>query len=69
MSTQATDLAFIEPGDVEASYLWHKINGTQAMAGGGGLDMPKTRMGEDPTVMTPAQLDTIRMWIEGGAAM
>lgn len=66
MSTQ-TALAFIEPGDPDASYLWHKISGTQANAGGGGLDMPKGMGAMEPTVLTPEQFSTIEMWIQQGA--
>lgn len=68
MSTQATDLKFVEPGDADASYLWHKINGTQAAAGGGGVDMPKPRTDGSMTTMTQEQLDMVEAWIAGGAA-
>ncbi|MCA9706563.1 MAG: hypothetical protein KDK70_11990 [Myxococcales bacterium] len=67
MSAQATELDYIEPGDPATSYLWHKIDGTPQEAGGGGLDMPKGRLGMEPTVLTPEQKDLIRLWIEQGA--
>ncbi|MCA9706908.1 MAG: hypothetical protein KDK70_13730 [Myxococcales bacterium] len=69
MSAQVSTMAFIAPGDVDNSYLWHKINKTQIMAGGGGLDMPKARTGEEATVMTQEELDTIEAWIMAGAPM
>ncbi|MEX1369036.1 MAG: hypothetical protein AB1Z98_38270 [Nannocystaceae bacterium] len=61
------DLDFVEPGDVETSFLWHKINNTQASVGGGGVAMPMPRVGEEVTVITPAQYDLIEAWIAGGA--
>ena len=38
-SNQST-LPFIQPGDHIQSYLWHKMNGSQAIAGGAGTNMP-----------------------------
>ncbi|MCH9682921.1 MAG: hypothetical protein K0V04_15905 [Deltaproteobacteria bacterium] len=67
ISMQGSGLALIEPGDVDMSYLWHKINFTQADAGGGGLNMPKPPAGGMATVMTDDEIETIRAWIEGGA--
>lgn len=67
MSAQASDLKFVEPGDVDASYLWHKINNTQMAAGGGGVAMPKARTDGSITMLTPAQLDAVEAWIAGGA--
>jgi len=67
-SVSVSEEAFVEPGDPEGSYLWHKINGTQASVGGGGLDMPSPLAGmDDPTVLTQEQYDTIEAWIAGGA--
>ena len=39
-------LNFIEPGDVQGSYIWHKIKGTQADVNpnGGGAQMPPSSM-------------------------
>lgn len=64
---QLMSLSQIEPGDPDASYLWHKINNTQVAAGGSGLPMPKARIGMEVTVMTQEQLDTIEAWIAAGA--
>ena len=62
MSTQATDLKFIEPNDTDASYLWHKINGTHASVGGSGNPMPAPAGGLDAGTIA-----TIEAWISGGA--
>jgi hypothetical protein len=64
---QFTDLDHIEPGNPSRSYIWHKINGTQVMAGGSGVMMPSARPGMDATVLTQDQLDTIEAWINAGA--
>jgi len=66
-SPQFMDLDHIEPNDPDRSYIWHKINGTQVMAGGSGVMMPSPRPGMDPTVLTPEQIATIEAWINGGA--
>ncbi len=66
-STQATSMSFIEPGAPDSSYLWHKINDTQAQAGGGGLPMPKGPGSMDPTVLSPDELALIEQWILEGA--
>lgn len=51
----------IAPGRPSRSYLWHKLNDTQADVGGFGLQMPQ---GE---VLTPEQMKVIRAWILEGA--
>ena len=35
-----TDLDYVEPGDSAASYLFHKVSGTQMSVGGDGSAMP-----------------------------
>jgi len=60
-STEST-LMRVAPGSAERSYLYRKLLGTQAAAGGGGERMP---FGDAP--LSDAQLDTIRRWIESGA--
>jgi hypothetical protein len=57
-----TGLSYIEPGDTAASYIWHKLNGTQTDVGGSGSDMPK---GSSP--MDAADLAIIETWILEGA--
>ena len=39
-SIQAESLNLVEPGDSAYSYLWHKLNGSQSLAGGAGTRMP-----------------------------
>ncbi len=58
-------LNFIEPGDPEMSYLWHKLNGTQSEVGGYGNDMPMGML----TRLTPQEIETIEAWILAGAPM
>jgi hypothetical protein len=63
-----SSMVHIAPGDLEASYLWHKLEGTQAtVMGGNGDKMPYPQPGMEATVLTQEQLDTIQEWIEGGA--
>lgn len=52
----------IEPGDPEASYLVHKIRGTQNSVGGSGVQMPAVG-GPLPT----ATINLIRSWVRAGA--
>lgn len=63
-------MPMITPGNVERSYLWHKINGTmstlaecRAMGADCGTRMPMVGGGE----LSAAQLDTFRRWIAAGA--
>lgn len=51
----------VKAGDVDASYLWHKINGTQANVGGLGLKMPLGGM------LSAEDLAKIEAWINAGA--
>ncbi len=39
-SVEARPMRIVEPGDPEASYIIHKLRGTQEKAGGGGERMP-----------------------------
>lgn len=67
-AAQAGDLMnYIEPGDPEQSYLWHKLNGTQVANGGAGLDMPRARPGREAAVIPAADLDNLETWILAGA--
>lgn len=56
------DMALVAPGDVEKSYLLHKLDGTHLDAGGSGMRMP---MGLPPLDAAAAGL--FRDWIEAGA--
>lgn len=51
----------VTPGSPEDSYLWHKLNGTQASVGGSGLDMPKLDS------LSNGEMTRIELWIIGGA--
>ena len=54
-------LTLVVPGSREDSYLWHKLNNTQADVGGGGLKMP---LGG---ALDAAVLESIGQWIDQGA--
>lgn len=61
-ATQAPGTKRIVPGDRNASYLWHKLNGTQAQVGGSGTAMPPP-----PATLAAADLEKIGQWIDQGA--
>lgn len=54
-------LTLVVPESREDSYLWHKLNNTQADVGGGGLKMP---LGG---ALDAADLEAIGLWIDQGA--
>ncbi len=56
-----SDLPLVEPGDALYSYLYHKVNGTQSVAGGAGSRMP---LGEP---WTEEQVERLALWIDLGA--
>lgn len=56
-----SSLPLIEPGDALRSYLWHKVNGTQALADGAGSNMPLGRW------LTEEEIDLLGTWIDEGA--
>jgi hypothetical protein len=60
-STELPSMARIEPGDLEASYLWHKINATQLDVGGSGTEMPQGLPRDE------ALIELFHDWILGGA--
>lgn len=60
-STQSPDMLLIEPGDVLYSYVWHKLNGSQGIAGGAGGSMPIGQPLED------FEVELIEAWIDAGA--
>jgi hypothetical protein len=60
-SMDVKTMVLVKPGSLNESYLWLKVNGTQAQVGGTGTIMP-------PTVPLNAQERTIfERWIAGGA--
>jgi hypothetical protein len=60
-SVQIATMMLVEPGDIEASYLWLKLQ-HRAPEGRG---MPRTSTGVKK--LRAAELDLYRRWIEGGA--
>lgn len=60
-STQNAEMNLVEPGDYLASYLWHKVKGTQSVAEGSGASMPVGG------ALDPAEIDAIALWIDAGA--
>ena len=52
----------VEPGDSDASYLMHKLDGTHDSVGGAGSQMPLSGCCLEDDVR-----DTIRDWIDAGA--
>jgi hypothetical protein len=62
-STNGGGLNYVEPGNSAMSYMYHKVNNTQADVGGVGGRMPLGGMLEQ------AQIDTIKQWIDDGANM
>ncbi|MGE3178867.1 MAG: hypothetical protein AB7O32_15460 [Vicinamibacterales bacterium] len=60
MSGQRTNLALVQPGDPENSYLVHKLDGRPGIVN---LRMPRN----SPAFLTDGQILVIRRWIELGA--
>jgi mono/diheme cytochrome c family protein len=60
-STQS-DLLLVAPGDVEGSYLYHKLVDTHLRVGGEGDSMPYQR-----DLLQTADIDVIEQWIVQGA--
>jgi uncharacterized membrane protein len=54
-------MKLVVPGDSLYSYLWHKVNGSQSIAGGSGTSMP---IGE---VFTDEEIALVAAWIDAGA--
>lgn len=62
MPSQGSRLLRVTPGDPQASYFLHKIQGTHLDVGGTGAQMP---FGQPP--LAEAEQDVIRRWITQGA--
>ena len=60
-SVQLPSMLRVKPGSLNESYLWHKINGTQAEVGGSGMIMPFT------IPLRPDERDLFGRWIASGA--
>ena len=60
-SIQDPEMALVEPGNPENSYLWLKLQHTTQE----GKGMPRTVAGSKK--LRPAELELYKRWIEGGA--
>ncbi len=60
-SDDVSSMDLVEPSDTDASYLWHKLQDTQASVGGGGSQMP---LGSS---LSSTDESAIQTWIEEGA--
>jgi hypothetical protein len=58
---QLPTMALVAPGMLNQSYLWHKVQGTQAAVGGSGMIMPFT------VPLNADELRIIERWIAAGA--
>ena len=63
VASTESPLKLVEPGSPEKSYLYLKLQGRHEQAGGSGARMP---FQQDP--LDAGDLETIRTWIEQGAA-
>jgi hypothetical protein len=61
-SQQAPVLLRVDPGNLEGSYLWHKLKGTHLEVGGEGEQMPYAA---EP--LAAGELDVLAAWIRQGA--
>jgi hypothetical protein len=60
-SWQTEQMPLVQPGDYLDSYLWHKMNGTQVIAGGSGSRMP---LGVE---LPAGTIEALALWIDEGA--
>jgi hypothetical protein len=60
-SEEVPTLLRVSPGDPDASYLLDKVGGTYASVGGSGTRMPPE------LVLSAAELELFRTWVEAGA--
>ncbi|MBX2801696.1 MAG: hypothetical protein KTR31_28720 [Myxococcales bacterium] len=61
-SEQVPTMARVEPGDLDNSYLLHKLQGTHRSVGGKGDRMPSAR-----PELTEVEMGNLVRWIEQGA--
>lgn len=67
-SKQKTGAKLITPGDADASYLLHKLQGEQ-LAEESSAGEPSTIMPQPPSdPLCPVKIEAVRAWIEAGAA-
>jgi mono/diheme cytochrome c family protein len=63
VASSQSDLLLVTPGDVEASYLYHKLLGSHLGAGGEGESMPYQR-----DLLEAEDIKAIEQWIAQGAS-
>ena len=63
VASSQSDLLLVTPGDVEASYLYHKLLGSHLGAGGEGESMPYQR-----DLLETEDIKAIEQWIAQGAS-
>ena len=61
-SSELPSMKLVTPGNLDKSYLWHKLEGTQLDVGGTGVQMPVNRP------LDKSERDVIARWITDGAA-
>lgn len=61
-SVEVPDMKRIAPGDPEASYMVHKLEGTHLSVGGNGVRMP---MHQGP--LPKSMIAKVRAWVAAGA--
>jgi hypothetical protein len=61
VKSSVTGYDYIEPGDLDRSYLWRKLNNTHTAIGGRGSAMPTSGS------LSSSTLEKIEQWIEEGA--
>lgn len=59
---ELASMMLVAPGDLDGSYLWHKVNGTHIEVGGSGVSMPPAFA----DALATDDLDTISQWILQG---
>lgn len=62
-STEVPSLMLVAPGSLDASYVWHKLQGTALDVGGVDSQMPF----DGTAPLSEAELATVSGWITGGA--
>lgn len=60
-SAQTTDMPLVTAGDPLQSYVWHKLENTQTVAGGSGSVMPQSGL------LDAADIELVEAWIDAGA--
>jgi hypothetical protein len=60
-SEQLPTMKRVKPGNLEKSYLWHKLKDTHIDVGGSGVSMPKN------AVLSDDEMAVIEHWILSGA--